>query len=269
MILFLPYMDEKEFNKLFVNIYYYIHRRTTREWEVKNRELPWAELIYIIDGQAVYTINGEKYNVKKGDLLCIPRGCNRSAYTNPDNLMECYGISGLFYNSTLSETNLPFPLISNVGIHRDIFPIYKNLFSSMMERKPGYELKARGLFMVILSYFYDRLIFGSTNSNYDIRIRKAIEYIFEHFPEKITIQTVSNKIGLNAYYFGNLFKKETGKSFHQFLNNIRLNHAENMLSEGELNVNEVAWACGFSDPFYFSKLFKKERGVSPSKYIKH
>ena len=258
-------MNDNEFNNLIVTIRYYIHRSTTPAWKLTDINVEWPELLYIIDGQADYTVNGVLYHVKKGNLLCTQKDSIRSANTYPDDLMQCYCVSGPVYNSSFHEIPLPFPFLSYVGIHQDILSMYQNLDSTWVARRPGYELKARGLYMMILQRFFELVYFGERESNYSICVRKAIDFIIEHYSENLSIQTVGKKVGLSASYFGSLFKKETGTSFHQFLTNIRLNHAENMLRSSEYNVNEAALACGFSDPFYFSKVYKKNRGISPSK----
>ena len=259
-------LDDNEFNKLFVTIKFFIRRSTIPAWKLTEGN-QWTELAYVTDGQAEYTINGIQYRVKKGDLLCTQKESLRSAHTYPENLMKCYIVSGPVYNTSFHEIPLPFPSLSHVGIHQDILSMYNNLDSTWVSRKPGYELKARGLYMMILQRFFEQVYFGENEKNHNIRISKAIKYIVEHYTEDLSVQIVCNKVGLSAAYFGNLFKIQTGESFHQFLTRIRLNHAENMLLSGEYNINETATACGFSDPFYFSKVYKKRHGVPPSKIL--
>ena len=256
-------MDDNEFNKIFTTINFYIHRNTTPAWKLTEGN-QWTELAYITDGQAEYSINGIQYRVKKGDLLCTQKESLRSAHTYPDNLMKCYIVSGSVYNASFQEIPLAFPSLTNVGIHQDILSMYRILDSTWVERKPGYELKARGIYMMILQRFFELVYFGEKEKNYSIRISKAIKYIVEHYTEDLSVQNIGKKVGLSPAYFGNLFKSQTGESFHQFLTRIRLNHAENMLLSGEYNISEAAYASGFSDPFYFSKVYKKNRGISPS-----
>ena len=128
-------------------------------------------------------------------------------------------------------------------------------------------MKVRGIYMMILQRFFQLVHFADKENNYDKRIKRAIRYIMDHYSENLTVSAAGKEVGLSTSYFGNLFKEETGASFHQFLTNIRLNHAEDMLLSGEYKVNEVAWACGFSDPFYFSKAYKASRGIAPSKIL--
>jgi len=260
-------MDDSEINKLFVLIEYYIHRRTTPEWKVTDGNVQWTELNYIISGRAEYTINGTRYEVKKGDLLCTQKDTIRSARTYSDDLMECYCISGPVYNASFKEIQMPFPFISHIGVHQDIISMYRNFDSMWAAREPGYELKARGLYMMILQRFFELVYFDEKAKKYNIHVRKAIQYIIEHYSENLSVQDVGKKVGLSASYFGSLFKEETGASFNQFLTKIRLNRAEDMLRSGEYNVNEAACACGFSDPFYFSKVYKENSGISPSKVL--
>ena len=257
-------MDDKEINKLFVTINYYIHRSTTPSWTINGVNVDWPELLYVIKGQAEYKVNGVNFTVKKGDLLYSKKNSRRYAKTCQNDLMECYSVSGPVYSADFDETVLPFPDITHVGIHEDIISMYKNLDSAWVTRNPGYELKARGIYMMILQRFFNLIHFKENENLYSIYVKKAIEHIIENFKDNLSVEAAAKKAGLSSSYFGSIFTKETGFSYSQYLTNIRLNHAENLLKSGEYNVNEAAWACGFSDPAYFSKLFKKERGVPPS-----
>ena len=260
-------MDDSDFNKLSVTIRYYIHRCTTPEWKLTDGHVQWTEINYVVGGSAEYTVNGVRYKVRKGDLLCTQKDTLRSFFTYPDDLMECYCVSGPVYDASFNEIPLPFPFLSHVGVQQDILSMYRNLDSTWVTREPGYELKARGLYMMILQRFLELIFFGEKTKHYNIRVRKAIKYIIEHYSEDLSVQAVGSKVGLSASYFGSIFKKQTGASFHQFLNKIRLNRAEDILKSGECNVSEVAWACGFSDPFYFSKVYKENNGISPSQVL--
>ncbi|MDR1531998.1 MAG: helix-turn-helix domain-containing protein [Clostridiales bacterium] len=260
-------MDDKAFNELTVRIGYYSHRKSTPEWEIAQARLSSTDITYIIKGSAEYTINGSKYLVRAGDLLCAQKGWERRAHTFPEDLMECYCVSGPVLDGTFKETPLPFPFVSHVGIHQDILAMYHEINAAWLMREPGYELKARGIYMIILQRFFKLVYFGEYENNYDKRIKKAIEFMMGHFSENLTVCDVAGKVNLSPTYFGNFFKHATGKTFNQFLTNIRLNQAETMLRGGEHKINEVASACGFTEPFYFSRVFKLNRGICPSEIL--
>lgn len=99
-------------------------------------------------------------------------------------------------------------------------------------------------------------------------VMKACAYIEEHYSEHLTLETMAQIVNLSPIYFSNLFKKESGKNFTEYLTGYRMKKAKELLREGEMNVTEIANALGYSDARYFSKVFKKEIGVKPTDYRK-
>lgn len=99
-------------------------------------------------------------------------------------------------------------------------------------------------------------------------INDALEYIEEHYNEKISIGDVASRNHFNVCYFGNLFKKNTGISFTGYIVNKRLKKAEELLRETNYSVSEIADMVGYDDVFHFSKLFKKYKNIPPSDYRK-
>lgn len=99
-------------------------------------------------------------------------------------------------------------------------------------------------------------------------ITDAKRYIQQHYREALRLEDVSSAVGFNATYFSTLFKKETGQNFVDYLTDLRIGKAKELLSGEDLSVQDVAEMVGYQDLKYFSKLFKKLTGVSPSDYKK-
>ena len=99
-------------------------------------------------------------------------------------------------------------------------------------------------------------------------ITDAKRYIQQHYQEALRLEDVSSAVGFNATYFSTLFKKETGQNFTDYLTELRISKAKELLCGDHLSVQDVAEKVGYSDLKYFSRLFKKETGVSPSDYKK-
>ena len=97
-------------------------------------------------------------------------------------------------------------------------------------------------------------------------ILAAIDYMDEHISEKLTVTGVSDIIGYHPAYFSNLFKRELGLSYSDFLTNLRINRAKEMMRESSRSLGEVAESCGFSDLSYFSVKFKRVVGVAPNQW---
>ena len=81
---------------------------------------------------------------------------------------------------------------------------------------------------------------------------------------RFEIGRLAEDVGLHPVYLGRLFKQQTGVSYKTFLNTVRVNNAEAMLTAGGFTVGEVAERCGFRDISYFSNVFKAHKGYPPS-----
>jgi AraC-like DNA-binding protein len=71
---------------------------------------------------------------------------------------------------------------------------------------------------------------------------------------------------MNTAAFCRYFKKKTGKTFKDFMNEIRLGNAAGLLLKGDLSIAEVAFKSGFNNPSYFNRLFKRMNGITPKAY---
>ncbi|MCL1987552.1 MAG: AraC family transcriptional regulator [Firmicutes bacterium] len=250
----------EDFNNGVPNIEYFFYRNNTPDWKIEPSTTNFIDITYILGGHADYIIDGKKVSVTKGNLLCIPENSAREATSNSADLFECFAIN--FHMDTKVRPKLP--LISNVGIQEDIIAYYKRLNEDWLRRPPGYIMKTKAHFMLILQRFLEMLIYEVDTFNFDHRVKIAIRHITENYSEPITINQVADLVQLNPVYFGTLFKKETHMSFKNYLNMIRLNQAEDMLRLGKSNISEIALKCGFKDIFYFSRLYKQYKGISPS-----
>ncbi len=105
--------------------------------------------------------------------------------------------------------------------------------------------------------------------HYSTVIQKAIHYIHIHLHEKITLENVSDYIGLSPCYLSRLFKKETGLSMVDYIQKERVESARNMLIYSEYSVSAISEYLHFSTQSYFIKIFRKYMGMTPAKYRKY
>lgn len=98
-------------------------------------------------------------------------------------------------------------------------------------------------------------------------VTKAIEYVKEHYGDQdLSIEIICSYLSVSAAYFSTVFKKETGKTFINYLTDYRMDKALELLLEKGEKTYVIAEKVGYSDPNYFSYAFKKQFGRSPSKY---
>ena len=97
-------------------------------------------------------------------------------------------------------------------------------------------------------------------------IDKAKEYIYANFKKDISLDDVSREVDISPYYFSKIFKKETGENFIEYLTNIRIEKAKELLENTDMSMKEICLEVGYSNPNYFSRSFKKNVGVTPTEY---
>ena len=99
-------------------------------------------------------------------------------------------------------------------------------------------------------------------------VRLAKQYIHNHYQEQITLEEVSDYVGLTPAYFSVMFKKETEIGFAKYLINERIEGAKDLLRESTLSVAAICRKVGYNDPKHFTRLFEKNVGVKPAVYRK-
>lgn len=122
-----------------------------------------------------------------------------------------------------------------------------------------------------LCKLYLSLNLRETNSEADGAqkwVQKAKQYIRSNYHKNLKIEDVAKSINIDRKYLRNLFVKYTGMSSQQYLINVRIRHAKELLKKTEAGIDTIARSVGYSDTFGFSKAFKKATGVSPTAYRK-
>lgn len=254
-------------DRLIPQVFLFVDRKCFADWSIGLAKIDFHDLTFVISGKACYYINGVKTIVEAGDLLYIPEGCTREAHTYEESPMHCYPFN-FHWAAPYNHVHLPFPTVMKKMITKEVLDHIREFQQVWMNRQPYYAFQSRALFELILH----RLLSNThklSASPIDPRIQRATYYITEHYAEDITVQALARQANLNPVYFGKLFKATTGSTCKEYLNRIRINNAEMMLSSGDFNVSETAERCGFHDISYFSNLFKKMKGYSPSSAHKY
>lgn len=99
-------------------------------------------------------------------------------------------------------------------------------------------------------------------------LTNSLEYIHMNYNQDIRLRDVAAFCCCSESYISHSFKKNMNCNINQFVNRVRIEHAQRMILQGEATMREIADQCGFSDPNYFSTVFLREVGMSPTKYKK-
>ncbi|WP_270170884.1 AraC family transcriptional regulator [Paenibacillus sp. SYP-B4298] len=255
-------MDTDKYNYLVPNVFLFTERNCFPDWVITKNQNSFHDLTFVIAGKANYFVNEVKYTVEAGDLIYIPSGSTREAHTFKDNPMKSYPFN-FYWNEPHNSIHLPFGMVTKNLITKEILDHIREFKHVWMNQQPFYMIQARALLQSII-YRLLTNYYRQSAAPVDPRIKKVMNYIADHYADSITIGKLAARVGLHPVYLGKLFKQHTGSSCKEYINRIRINNAEMMLSSGDFTVTETAERCGFQDISYFSNLFKAMKGYPPS-----
>ena len=227
----------------------------------------FMEFEIVIRGTARHICNGQSQIISHGD-----------AY-----LMSSYDFHSM---NTLTDLEIYSVHFSRDRIHPDLIPLLdvrqfqcrfseaevslliqrlSQLSDESRHSQEFSELIIQNILSEIIIYFI-RKTNMSTQFTHAHPILIATAYINEHFKENLSLAILAHKFSFSPNYFGQLFKKHTGRTFNDYLNTVRLKYACRFLSMTDMTVKEIALSCGYSSVEYFLYIFKEKTGMTPGKY---
>ena len=156
----------------------------------------------------------------------------------------------------------------------DILRILNEMFEQLMDYKPDIRF---GCLITDLygqlpkTYYssYTKLNVNTEQKNENqlsIHLNRALSYINEHYSEDISLENTAVYVNINASYLSHLFKKELQKSFVEYITDLRMSKAIEMIEQGIDNVKVLSEKVGYQYSSYFCKLFKRYTGYTVSEY---
>lgn len=113
---------------------------------------------------------------------------------------------------------------------------------------------------------YTRTVKGVSEKHYSIHIRHTLQYIHNHYSEKITLEKLADYIHINPVYLSSLIKKETKMSLSNHINMIRIEKSKSLLTGSSKSIQEIAFMVGYNYQNHYNMVFKKQEGITPSEY---
>lgn len=245
-----------------------------------NSPLHWhreLEVLYILNGSAVVQMEGKKYHLKPQDLIVIDSSVIHDVvYALPQTMGICIHISKSYMRRHLADMELMriicTPESRGIGKEEEYEKLQrylKELTVLYFEQKHSYPLTSGAIVLGILAELVDDFseivseelnIAGVDNL---VRVETIFQYVEEHYKEPISLQDAAEEAGLNKEYFCRFFKKNTGMTFLQYVNQVRISHIYQDLLHTEGNVQEIMERHGMYNAKVFYRLFKERYGCTP------
>lgn len=220
-------------------------------------------------------VNGRKWNLRSGDLLVVMGGDEFSLGHNP--LRPHVGLSAsLAFEQGGSANTLLYRRFQRRYVWPDpdaYVTEFEKVRSALVSSSSFRDLEINGALFHWLAFLLNRLrppisrAFTEERGVVD-KILQAETWANARLPEVITLAEWARAVGLNAVYFGRIFKRETGLRPMEWLNQRRLQVACQQLASTSQSITEIAETSGFATPYYFSRVFRQHFGQSPQQYRK-
>lgn len=250
-------------------------------FEFKWHYHPEYELTYIVKGSG-YRIVGNSYEqYSDGDLVLLGSNLPHTWTSKPDNTFASEAIVIQFSSEfitpflVLHESNQIKQLLehSDRGLR---IAVDEMLVSNIMEL-PEIQGMDRVLKLIWIleeitkrqcDYIAPNTFHNVVSKKNEFRINKACTFLQNNFNQKISLKQVADLIYLTESNFCKFFKKATGKTYSDYLNELRINEACRMLVQTEQTINEISYACGFETLSYFNRVFLFKKAITPSTFRK-
>ena len=241
-----------------VEIKYFVLKKCNSSWSLKKGEINFYDLTFVINGEATYYIDNKPYKLRKGEGIFIPIGSVREAETTSENPLECVACS--LYGEDIEE--IPIEKKFCWGENDKLKIYFKEFNIEWLEKNSMYRLKCKALLNLI---FYE-LIQLNQISKRNIHVESMKRYIIENIHTKLTVNEIAEELRIHPVYCGALFKEHMQMSIHQYINQMRISKAKELIALENMPIHMIGFAVGIEDAYYFSKLFKQIVGVSPTIY---
>lgn len=219
-----------------------------------------------------YKLIEERYGIEDALLDAVERGDLKQAIYHK-NQMHKYKIEPRNSDSLRNSKNLciTFNSLLRKAVQRGgVHPAYIDSVSSGFARSIEAVTKEADLGDLLdeMVRKYCRLVQKYSLSKYSKNVQKALNYIDFNYTEQISLSLLSEIASTNANYLSTLFKKETGTTVTEYINQLRIHRSLPLLATTDLPINIVAEKVGFLDDNYYTRVFKKYMQKSPREYRK-
>lgn len=239
----------------------------------------FTEITLVEEGCAMHSDGIRSALIQPGDVVVIPPGIPHH-YRGPTddfvvlNLlcapeqMFCDGVVQelrQFFNS--SDRYDPAPVFH---LDEDDMKRYLNLVSrirdALLTPMPGARMGIMSAFCEVLTLLRDRTLHGERKGRSDFRLGAVILYINDHYQRDIDIEALCSLANMSRRNFFRVFSRTFGITPNQYINDLRLKRAAQLLLTEKIPIYEIAYRCGFCDCNYLCKQFRHRYGKTPSQY---
>ncbi|MGI6239487.1 MAG: helix-turn-helix domain-containing protein [Christensenellales bacterium] len=261
--------------------------------EVMLHHHDFIEIAFVESGYGWHVLNGRPMLARPGDLFVINHGDVHYYLAEYESTLSIYNLifrPGFFDLSLIGSRS--FEDVVNhflLRTFRDdgfehslacrfydaererVLALFRDMLREYEQHEPGFEELIRSWTIEILIYLFRKMRAGEmivperkTMRNY--MFDAIFDYLRKNYAEPVTLDRLAMMAFLSPKYFSRVFKEQTGMTFTEYVQGLRVKRACELLEEGDLNLCQIAQSVGYADYKSFLRVFKKITGESPSDY---
>lgn len=247
------------------------YQEKEKGFSFKGEAHDFLELTYVDKGKMYTSINGEVFFLQQGDAVFYSKGEYHTQWSEQD-------LSVSFITVTF---DLDSPNSSLFNKIHSIDNEMKKLLGKIILEKESNLLYSEDLILGYLKEFIIRLIRSSLLENTiiqqdsDIRSRiddsivaRCMDFIKNNAENRISVPDVARTIPISPSYLSQIFRKKTGVTVIDFINNCKLEKSKEYIKTSSLNFTQISEKLGYTSVHYFSRQFKGKYGISPSEFAR-
>ena len=252
----------------------YIGRIIERtNWSFPSHHHPnWSEVIFVVKGEGVVTISGERYAVQEGDLLVYNQGIIHEEYSSRTNPLETYYCGISHPNRSLLIPLENRPIIKTKHNRITIESLFALLYEESQQQREEYQEASEYLLMTLMIWVRRLSELEQSTKRLDrdseslaIRIK---DYLDLNYLRHISLNDIAAAFHMNSFYLSHVFRSKYNDSPINYILNRRMGEAKQLLVQTKMKVSEIAQVLGYENTNYFTILFKRIMGESPSQFRK-
>ncbi|NQX58649.1 AraC family transcriptional regulator [Paenibacillus qinlingensis] len=238
-----------------------------------------VQICYVMRGTCVHYTDNQTYMMTKGDMLAIPPYVPHYFEPYKEEKVELVQIDFMPLiideTETGSESSLSNQYFPKIQISSQTQDVVEGLISSMRreneQKQSGYHYLIKAdLIRLLVTIFREATKEGPSTRLKDSTGRRlfheAVSYIDVHYAENLQLEDVAQRAAMSPTYFSYMFKVLKGLPFVQYVNDVRIRKAIDLLRMTEMSVLDICFETGFNNASHFNRMFKKVTGMTPLKY---
>lgn len=240
-------------------------------WE-KGRVLQEYQLIYIASGSGVFESSASAQQVVgEGSLILLFPGISHRYKPDKATGWDEYwvGFKGEIVENLIQQNFFsPADAVFTIGFNESVMNVYQDIIRVAREEKPGYQPLLSGAILYLLGHLYSskQQLTQTETDQVEVTVSKARTLFRSMIFEDASPEKVASELNVGYSWFRKIFKKYTGLAPGQYLIQLKIQTAKELLANPNKQIKEIAFELQFESPMYFTKLFKDKVGITPAQY---